>query len=354
MIYATLYKKDSKGLTRVWFMERDGAQHRTHSGLLDGKLAISGWTVCTPKSQPTAEDQAHFEVLAEYKKKLDRSYHDNLETIETPKIFAPMLAQTYKGWPGGNRCFSQPKLDGIRCIATANGLFSRQGKPILAVPHILEALAPVFEREPELVLDGELYNHDLKDDFNTITSLVRKQKPTDAELSEAAAKIEYHVYDVPSFDGPFEGRLTHLIRSRIAAGPVKLVATADVDSMDGLDALYAEYLEGGYEGQMVRLNEPYENKRSSTLLKRKEFQDAEYKLIRIEQGLGNWAGVAKKVVCQLEDGREFGAGIRGTRERAAELLNETYDSCTIRFFALTPDGIPRFPVVTAFHEGERL
>ena len=105
---------------------------------------------------------------------------------------------------------------------------------------------------------------------------------------------------------------------------------------------------------MVRLDEPYEQKRSKYLLKRKEFQSEEFPIVAIEAGLGNWAGVAKKVTCRLPDGRTFGAGIRGTKERAAVLLTETWETATVRYFALTPDGIPRFPVVTAFHNGVRL
>jgi ATP-dependent DNA ligase len=74
-----------------------------------------------------------------------------------------------------------------------------------------------------------------------------------------------------------------------------------------LDAAYANCLEEGYEGQMVRLDGPYEQKRSKLLLKRKEFQDAEYDLVRVDEGLGNWAGYGKKAVLRLPDGREFGA-----------------------------------------------
>jgi DNA ligase-1 len=121
---------------------------------------------------------------------------------------------------------------------------------------------------------------------------------------------------------------------------------------DELDELYARWLEEGYEGQMVRLDLPYEQKRSKTLLKRKEFQDAEYQVVAIEPGVGNWAGAAKKVICRLEDGREFGAGIKGTYARGVELLNEKHDTATVKFFALTPDGIPRFGVATAFHGTE--
>ena len=43
--------------------------------------------------------------------------------------------------------------------------------------HILDELQPFFNKYPDVVLDGELYNHDLKDNFEKIISLVRKQKP---------------------------------------------------------------------------------------------------------------------------------------------------------------------------------
>jgi ATP-dependent DNA ligase len=104
---------------------------------------------------------------------------------------------------------------------------------------------------------------------------------------------------------------------------------------------------------MVRGEGVYEQKRSKQLLKRKEFQDAEYELVSIEEGLGNWSGVAKKITCRLPDGRTFGAGIKGDKKRAAELLHEDHKMVTVRFFALTPDGIPRFPVATKFHGPER-
>jgi DNA ligase-1 len=143
------------------------------------------------------------------------------------------------------------------------------------------------------------------------------------------------------------------VRDHGIEGAVVLVPTERVHQPDLVDYLYGLWLEQGYEGQMVRLPGTYEQKRSKLLLKRKEFQDAEFEVVEIQEGQGNWAGVAKAVQCRLPDGRLFGAGIRGTRERAAELLHETHKVVTVRFFALTPDGIPRFPVVTKFHGAER-
>src|SRR3546814_5619389 len=95
---------------------------------------------------------------------------------------------------------SSDLLDGVRCIATKDGLFSRQGKPITSCPHISTALTPLFEHTPSLVLDGELYNHDLKDNFNEIISLVRKQKLTPEQFAETAKVVQYHVYDLPRYE----------------------------------------------------------------------------------------------------------------------------------------------------------
>ena len=46
------------------------------------------------------------------------------------------------------------------------------------------------------MLDGELYNHGLKDDFEKIISCVRKTKPTDADRAESRKLVQFHCYDI--------------------------------------------------------------------------------------------------------------------------------------------------------------
>lgn len=352
-----IYKTDTKGKTRVWSQQSEGPRYRTVAGIKDGNLVESGWTVCVGKQGRTDDEQCQFEVEAAYQHKLTREYHENIDDIgQGAHFYKPMLAQKYyEGWPGP--CYAQPKLDGIRCIATKDGLFSRQGKPITAVPHIHAALSPIFEADPDIIIDGELYNHELKADFGEISSIVRKQNPTAEDLEKAKSLMEYHVYDLPSHPGRFSERakyLADLHNEEIdAISWIRLVPTHEVTSEAKLDELYSEFVEQGYEGQMVRLNQPYEQKRSKSLLKRKEFRDDEFEVVSIEEGLGNWAGVAKRVVCKLPDGRTFGAGIKGTHEHAADLLHEVHKVVTIKFFEYTPDGVPRFPVATQFHGPER-
>src|SRR3546814_12314723 len=78
------------------------------------------------------------------------------------------------------------------------------------------------------------------------------------------------------------------------------------------------WLEEGYEGSIWRADAAYEQKRSKALRKRKEFVDDEFELVALEEGLGNWSGMAKRAICRLPDGRTFGAGIKGSQERARE------------------------------------
>ena len=266
--------------------------------------------------------------------------------------------------------FSQPKLDGIRCIAMREGLFTRTGKEITAVPHISEALEPFFKLYPNAVLDGELYNHAYKDDFNKIIHLVRKQNLTDEHLAESAEMIQYHIYDAPVIgNGKWamtEKDLYSDRTSKLDASFVNLklekedclviVPTVEIHGREQLDRCYEDYIEAGYEGQMVRLDGPYENKRSPKLLKRKEFVDEEYKILGYEEGEGNRAGTVKHFKFKNKDGKEFNSNVKGSFSYLTKLL-EIADTligkdATIKYFNLTPDGVPRFPYVIAIRDYE--
>ena len=93
--------------------------------------------------------------------------------------YKPMLAYPVSKKPidYNKPVFIQPKLDGVRCLIQYDNskltAYSRTGKEWKNIDHILENLAPWFENNKTTVLDGELYNHDLRDDFETIISLVR-------------------------------------------------------------------------------------------------------------------------------------------------------------------------------------
>ena len=95
------------------------------------------------------------------------------------------------------KVYMQPKLDGVRCVIQLNDkgaihAYSRTGKQWLNIEHILENLKPFFDTYEDAILDGELYNHDLRDDFEKIISLVRKQKPTADDKTESKKLVQFH------------------------------------------------------------------------------------------------------------------------------------------------------------------
>lgn len=358
MLSEPIFQKDSKGKVRSWQYEVEGPQWRTISGLVDGEKITSGWTTCTPKSKDTAEEQALFEAQADEKKKLKRKYFRTVEEIDQIRGAGvrPMLAETFDGWhKWGGSCFSQPKLDGIRCLANRYGLWSRTAEPIISCPHIVEALIPFFARFPDAVLDGELYNHALRDDFNELSSIIKRTKPKPEDIEKSARIVQYHVYDLAEVtdEWGFKHR-SDFIADFLPRHPmlVDVETRIHLDTASA-DVAYDEYLAAGYEGQMVRLNKPYEQKRSKGLLKRKEWIDAEFPFLRLEYGNGNWAGIPKVAVIQLPNGEECGATIKASMAYCRSIDGKTFNDVTVRFFGYTPDGSLRFPRAITLHEGDR-
>jgi DNA ligase-1 len=363
-----IYKRDTNGGTRVWQMQsgyndENTAGHQVISGVLNGKMITSEWKICKPKNvgkanSTTAVSQAEAEVAALYTKKLDTGYFENIENIDSFDKFKPMLAHDYNDYipTFKKKTFSQPKFDGGRCEARADGLWSRTGKRIVSCPHIERSLEAFFKKNPTVVLDGELYNHKLKDDFNKIMSLVRQTKPTDQDLIESESMVEYHIYDyIENKTDIYTERLYKMKTNLVNVQYIELAKTDVVISQEQLDALYIKYLEDGYEGQMVRDDVAYENKRTKHLLKRKEFITDEFPVVEILEGVGNWAGYAKRFVVKLPSGVNCGSGVKGDRKTLKELWDsqKNPDWATVRYFTPTPDGIPRFPVVIDFGYGKR-
>jgi DNA ligase 1 len=241
-------------------------------------------------------------------------------------------------------------------------MWTRNGKKIVSCPHVFDELETVFEMYPDLIFDGELYNHQFKHDFNKITSLVKKTKPTEDDLKESSKLIEYHIYDLPSSNKPFDDRLEDLqdlmsaLFNCFSSSSVVYVTTQEANNQEELDTLYHEWMEEGYEGQMIRTNSHYENKRSKSLLKRKEFSDDEYEILVVNEGTGKLAGRVGNMLFKSKSGHYFTSTVNGTQEYLSELWSQRDDligkQATIKYFNLTPDGVPRFPKVIGIRDFE--
>jgi DNA ligase-1 len=367
----TLYKRATTGKLLEHTIEVMGDAYRTHSGYVDGAITTTEWTFCQAKNigkvnESSPEEQALTEAKAEWKKRTERGYFADAAAVDSGTMFKPMLAHKWEDYADKVQypMYSQPKLDGIRCIVRSDGMWTRAGKPIISAPHIFEGLKPLFEQNPDLIFDGELYADKYANDFNAIVSLVKKTKPTAQDLKDSAAVIEYHIYDLPSCEEVFTKRYTALQHMQLHSWttPVQLplccvlVDTNYVECAKDVETFYSEYVAAGYEGQMLRLDLPYENKRSKSLMKHKSFTDEEYTIVGYEEGNGNLTGMVGALVFETVDGDRFTASVNGGWDHLKELWAERDtligQQATVKYFQITPDGKPRFPKVTAIRNYE--
>ena len=276
------------------------------------------------------------------------------------KEFKPMLAHVYTDqnqidW--GQPVYMQPKLDGVRCIFTKDGAFSRTGKRFMNVKHIEEELQDLFKDKPWLILDGELYNHRLKDDFEKIISLVRKQKPTDEDRSEARRLTQYHVYDYvdgSSFD--YKKRQDNLTCSDIYCPSIHYTETIRVATPAMIKVLHQRFLDKGYEGSIIRLNGEYEQKRSKNLLKVKDFSDSEAEITGFVEGKGKRLGTIGKFIAVDSQGMQFGMPVmdkfKYLQDNFKEMQTWIGKIATFTYFEKTKRGSYRHPLFKAIRNYE--
>ena len=256
------------------------------------------------------------------------------------------------------KVYMQPKLDGVRCLIQLNDkgevyAYSRTGKPWLNIAHITNSLHYFFTLYPDVILDGELYNHDLRDDFEKIISLVRKQKPTTADKDEAAKLVQFHCYDYVEtvMNMPYSYRMDQLCTSDMYTDSVRYVPSYLVNKHEeALDLHHNAFLPQGYEGSILRLDGPYQCKRSYNLQKFKDFHDTEATIIGYVDGKGKREGTLGKFLMQDDDGITFGCppGKGYDYKGMANLLENIHDYigqvATFTYFQRTQAGSYRHPL----------
>ena len=291
----------------------------------------------------------------------------------------PMLAYPVSDKPINyeDKVFMQPKLDGVRCVIqyenrplknvddlsgqlTENVVvaYSRTGKEWKNIDHILFNLKSWFALNPNVILDGELYNHDLKDDFEKIISLVRKQKPDDIDMLESADLVQFHCYDIIDETKTFEERKTFITQAVPRNHCIHHVSTLYCASDYDAKEMHKVNLECGFEGSILRTNDTYACKRSHNLRKFKDFSDAEATIVGYLDGKGKRTGTLGKFIMQDDEGVEFGCppGKGYTYKDLANMLdnigNYIGQRATFTFFERTKAGSYRHPLFKCIRDYE--
>lgn len=359
MTLSKLFKTTSTGAIQEWQIFFERGEYYTVSGQIDGKKIISAATKCKgknvgKKNETTDEQQAELEARAKWQKKRDEGYVEDVDALDgaNPLRLDPMLAKDYDDYSSKLEfpVYSQPKLDGLRCIVTRQGAFSRQWKPVATLAHIREAVQPLFDQYPDLLaFDGEMYSHELKDSFEEIVSIVKQPKAKAEDIEKCKQSVQYHVYDIITKDNhPFRQRMAdynYILRAALN-DYLRPVESTPAFNHEELNKIYQRYIENGYEGQMIRACDSlYQHKRTKDLLKRKDFHENEYEIVGYKEGKGSREGC---IILRLAmpDGKEFDSVPVGGIEYQRRLWDRRLDilgmQATVKYQNLSSDGIPRF------------
>lgn len=360
--YRRLYKNHgtSVGYWEGWV--EAGTVIVQYAKLLDGKVTRRKYEAEAKNigrsNETTPLMQAQLELDSLTNKKLDKGYVHKQEDASQPStntlgLKAPMLATPFENVKPDKiewwNAFAQPKLDGHRALWKDGVLYSRGGKPI-DLPHIVDAINA--SDLGHLHLDGELYIHGKP--LQEISRLIKKQRPE-------SVGIEYHLYD-QILDKPFAHRLFNLQLSATdwAESSIRLVPTHEVSCEEDLLEMHAKFREQGYEGTMLRFSaDPYKDgKRSRTLLKLKEFQDAEFTIVGVNEGkpyvTEHMTYRVPVWVCDVGNGETFTVTAQGNMHEKDELW-AIRDQCigkqlTVKFHYLSEAAIPQLPTALRFRE----
>lgn len=362
MKFPILYHKGKSGATWQWKIWTEGDTIFTEHGQIGGTLQRTPGIKCEAKNvgranETSPAEQAEREAKSMWTNKVERKYSETVADAQE-EVFLPMLAHPFKD-PKKAGVFSkkakypldiQPKLDGARAMAFWDGahivLGTRGGKEWEAPVHIIRELEKIMPKD--MVLDGELYIHGVL--FEDIASWTKKIYPE-------TARLEYHVYDMP-LDENGNNRAWRVRRENLVkffnryAQSFKMVKHVPVAGQAKNAQEVLEWEEAmvalGYEGAMGR-NQDAEylfGHRSHDLLKVKSSEDAEYKIVRFDHGVGKFE---RSVIwyCVIADGKEFKVVPKTTQEKREEYYRDgkkyVGQLLKVRYQNLTKDGIPRFP-----------
>lgn len=351
--FPTLYHRTAKGAVVSWDCLADGADIVVTWGQIDGQQQTSRVT-CLGKNQgksneTTASEQAEKEAEAKWVAQQRKKYSLSAEIAKDDESIRPMLAQDYNKRKDDLKfpVYCQSKLDGLRALAYLKDgkvVLQSRGNKTYSLPDIESALA--YFMKPGMVLDGELYVHGTS--LQTINSWVRGKKPE-------AVKIQYHLYDMVT-DDDFSVRtkkLENLVEDSLISGvpnpPLVLVETHPVKSEAHVLQLQEHFIKKGYEGAIVRTatGKYRYGYRSPDLLKLKNWLDSEFRIIGFQVGKGKFQSVPT-FKCATADGQSFDVTPKGTEEERMQMLKEAEQSIgqllTVRYFMLSPSGIPLYPV----------
>jgi len=202
--------------------------------------------------------------------------------------YEPKIVDWKDGW------YVSRKIDGARCVAIvdANGdttFYSRTGKEFETLDIVRGGIKGLGITN--VVLDGELclVDEDGNEDFQGVMKQLKKKDHTIPNPS-------FKIFDMISHDEfyskkgeknrPYSIRLANLTEIMIKneCPCLALLEQELIHNDEHFQEWVKEASDYGWEGVILRADEPYKGKRSKDLLKVKKFFDDEYEVVDTEMG----------------------------------------------------------------------
>lgn len=371
--FPELYKQNNTGKIQFWHIAVTQSQGRGVITTTFGQYGtdkpqrtqdfISAGKNIGRSNETSVIKQAKSQAKSKWESQLKRGYVESYKDAEKGKLdkiikggIVPMTCHTYKDHKKKIKfpCDAQPKYDGHRCIAIVRKgkctLWSRSRKQIFSCPHIVKALEKRFRN---ITLDGELYNHKYRRNFEQLMKLIRPQKPV-----KGHKKIQFHIFDIVA-NNHWTERLEELNDCENKCEDSKCLHFAEtlpIKDEKGITNRMKRFLAMGYEGMILRNRKgTYLNTRSYDVLKHKEMRDAEFKCVGIQEGKGKLRGHVGSFICVNKKGTKFKAKMEG----AHGFLKKCYKNhklwankmLTVKYQDLTgKNKVPRFPIAIRFRE----
>lgn len=366
-IYKTLYKRDSKGKLRVWYLVVEGdnkeVEIRITSGIYQTPSSIiKNSKQVLPSKVKNAYDRAIGLADGKHKRKIESGYCKTIEEANSWTPTRPALAKTLY-LDDIEKTFKEsdypllvdPKLNGVRAMWEKNASFlqSRYGKNFKRIAGIHHSLV-----DCPYALDGEIYSHGmmLQDIVHTIKT---KDIPNDKDL------LKYHVFDMPDRDGTsYKERKLKLLewyegQSDSLKEIIKIVSFKLADNPEDIRNYFIECVDLGYEGIMVKtLESEYQwDKRTPHTYKIKPVDDDEFRIVDVVSEEVSGVGSCIIFVCKTEEGKRFAVVPKWSK---AQRQSAWYDNrngnigklLSVEYRGESRDRIPLHPIGIAIRDYE--
>ncbi len=240
------------------------------------------------------------------------------------------LASKYQAREKISDYWVSEKLDGIRGYWNGKTLLTRNGNTLHSPTWFTQGW-------PKRAIDGELWLG--RDKFQQTSSCVLAKSKNDCWK-----KVKFMMFDLPKHSGTFSQRV-QAMKKLMHASQSQYLEMIRQEKLPNEKALYkslSQVVSQKGEGLMLHYQDAYyQQGRSNHLMKLKQFQDAEAKVIKHLQGQGKYRQMLGSLLVETEQGLQFkiGSGFSDKERKNPPAIGSTI---TYKYFGTTQKGIPRF------------